>query len=204
LRVGILGGAFNPPHVGHLVCAQEAAAHFGLDRVELVPFREPPHRTLEVEPGAEVRFAMCVVAAEGDDLLAASRVEVDRPGPSYTVDTLRAWQAEAPDDELFLVMGGDQAASLPVWREPEEVLGLARVAVAERERSDRGRVHAAVDVLAGAERVEFFDMPRLDISSTLVRRRIAEGRPIRYLVPDAVRHLIEEHGLYRAATVAGA
>lgn len=198
-RVGLLGGTFNPPHLGHLVCAQEAYVAFGLDRVLLVPAGVPPHKEVEAEPGVEHRVAMCEAAVAGDERLAVSRADVDRTGPAYTVELLRALRAAAPDDELTFIVGGDMASSLPTWREPEAVLALARLAVAEREGVRRADIVERLAGLAGAaERVDFFDMPRLDVSSSLLRRRAVAGAPLRYLVPDAVAAYIERERLYRA------
>jgi nicotinate-nucleotide adenylyltransferase len=187
---------FNPPHIGHLICAQEARAELGLDTVLLVPVGEAPHRQVEADPGGEVRFALCEAATRGDERLEPSRLELDRPGPSYTADTLDELAAQRPGAELVLILGGDEAAALPSWHAPERVLASATVAAVEREERGREEVRAAVRELAGGERVEFFAMPRLDVSSTLVRGRVAEGRPIRYLVPDAVAELIAARGLY--------
>ncbi|MET0972013.1 MAG: nicotinate-nucleotide adenylyltransferase, partial [Thermoleophilaceae bacterium] len=125
MRVGILGGAFNPPHLGHLVCAQEALVQLELDRVLFVPVGVAPHRTLDEDPGPESRLEMVELAIAADERFAASRVEVDREGPSYTSDTLALLATESPDDELFLVLGGDQAAALPSWHEPDKVLERA-------------------------------------------------------------------------------
>jgi nicotinate-nucleotide adenylyltransferase len=196
----VLGGAFNPPHVGHLALAQEAYARLGLDRVLLVPVAQAPHREVEPEPGAAVRLRLSELAVAGDARLEASPLEVDRGGRSYTVDTLRALRDRAPADELVLILGADAAAGLAQWREPEELLKLAVVAVASREGVERQRVREALEVLPGSEAVEFFEMPRLDVSSSLVRRRAAEGLPIRYLVPDAVAEEIAERGLYTAGS----
>ena len=204
LRVGILGGAFNPPHIGHLVCAQEAFVQLSLDTVLFVPVGEAPHREIEQDPGAEARVRMCGYAVSGDRRLELSRIEVDREGPSYTVDTLRALGERAPDDELILILGGDQAAALPSWREPEEVLRLASVAAVARTGWARERIEVRIASLPGADRVRFFDMPRVDISSSLVRRRAREGKPIRYLVPDRVADYIGEKGLYAASTAVAA
>lgn len=204
MRVGILGGVFNPPHLGHLVCAQEAYDQLRLDGVVLVPVGEAPHRAVEGDPGGEVRVEMCERAVAGDGRLSVSRIEVERPGPSYTADTLSALHEEAPDDALVLILGGDQAASLPTWHAPGVVLRLAVVAVAERAGARREEVRRAVSGLAGAERVGFFDMPRIDLSSSLVRERAAVGRAVRYLVPDGVADLIEERGLYRTSPRVGA
>jgi nicotinate-nucleotide adenylyltransferase len=197
VRVGLLGGTFNPPHVAHLVCAQEALVALALDRVLLVPAGVPPHKAVEGEPGAGHRVAMCEAAVAGDARLGVSHVDVDRPGPSYTADTLRALRTAAPDDELTFIVGGDMAYSLPTWREPDAVLALAELGVAEREGVRRTDIADRIAPLAGAaERVRFFAMPRLDISSSLLRRRAAAGLPLRYLVPDAVATYVEREGLY--------
>jgi nicotinate-nucleotide adenylyltransferase len=204
LRVGILGGAFNPPHIGHLVCAQEALIQLELERVLFVPVGEAPHRELETDPGPEARLEMVELAIAGDPRFATSRIEIDRDGPSYTVDTLRELGASAPDDELFLILGGDQAAALPQWHEPERVLELAQVAVAERTNWSRSAVGIKVGRLKGAERIRYLDMPIMQVSSTSLRRRIGAGRPIRYLVPDGVADHIASNDLYRAAAASTA
>jgi nicotinate-nucleotide adenylyltransferase len=199
LRVGILGGAFNPPHIGHLVCAQEALVELELDRVVFVPVGQAPHRELENDPGPETRLEMVELAIADDARFAASRIEIEREGPSYTVDTLRELRAAGPDDELFLILGGDQAAALPEWHEPEEVLELAQVAVVERTNWSRNAIGIKVGRLKGAQRIRYLDMPIIQVSSTSVRRRIAAGQPIRYLVPDRVANQIGATGLYGAA-----
>jgi nicotinate-nucleotide adenylyltransferase len=199
LGVGILGGAFNPPHIGHLVCAQEALVQLELDLVTLVPVGEAPHREIEQDPGPEARLEMCELAVRDDERLAVSRIEIDRSGPSYTVDTLRELRARSGDVPV-LVLGGDQAATLCDWREPEEILRLATVAVAERTGWERGTVAERLAPLPGAELVRFFPMPRIDVSSTLVRHRAARGEPIRYLVPDRVASYIVAGSIYDSAT----
>jgi nicotinate-nucleotide adenylyltransferase len=201
LRLGILGGAFSPPHIGHLVCAQEALVQLELDKVLWVPVREAPHRELKDDPGPEQRLKLVELAIDGDERFEGSRIELDREGPSYTVDTLRAL---AGDDELFLLLGGDQAAALESWREPEEVLSLATLAVFERLGWTRNSIGIKIGRLRGAERVRYLDMPLIQLSSSGVRRRIADGRPIRYLVPEGVAAEIEARGLYGAASAARA
>jgi nicotinate-nucleotide adenylyltransferase len=198
-RIGILGGTFSPPHVGHLACAEAALSQLGLDRLLLMPVALPPHKDAGEDPGPEHRLAMCRLAAAGDERIEVSELEVDRGGPSYTVDTLRALHEASPQDELTFVAGGDMAASLPGWREPEEVLRLARFAVAEREGADCAEVERALAGLEGRDRVVFFGMPRVEVSSSAIRRGIAAGRPVRDLMPDAVARYIDEHGLYGAA-----
>jgi nicotinate-nucleotide adenylyltransferase len=198
LRVGVFGGAFNPPHLGHLVCAQEVLLKLELERVLFIPVREPPHRELDDDPGGEARFEMVERAISDDERYAVSRVELDREGPSYTSDTLEQLTSKSPADELFLILGGDQAAALPTWHEPEKVLERATVAAVERV----GWSHSAIGIklarLRGSDRVRHIDMPVIQISSTGIRRRVREGRPIRYLVPGEVENYIASHELYRA------
>jgi nicotinate-nucleotide adenylyltransferase len=196
VKVGFLGGTFNPPHIGHLVCAQQALAQLELDRVVLVPVHEPPHKGLETDPGVQHRVELCRRAVVGNEKLEISLVEAEMPGPSYTVDTLRRLHERCPGDDLTFIVGGDMAFSLPTWREPEAILGLAELGVAEREGVRRADISARLNDLS-VDRIRFFDMPRLDISSSLIRQHVASGRPIRYLVPDAVAEYIEQAGLYR-------
>jgi nicotinate-nucleotide adenylyltransferase len=199
VRLGLLGGTFNPPHLGHLVCAQEACAQLGLDKVLLVPAFEPPHKEVESDPGVEHRVELCRRAVGGDPRFGVSRVEADVPERSYTVDTLKRLHETHPGDELTFIVGGDMAYALPTWHEPEAVLALAELGVAEREGVLRGDITERLAGLAGADRIRFFDMPRLDISSSMIRRRVAAGRPIHFLVPQPVEEYIATAGLYRDA-----
>ena len=196
-RVGILGGTFNPPHVGHLVMAQEAVDQLDLDRVVFMPVAVPPHKEARDDIGAAGRVELCRLAVDGDDRFDVSTLEVDRGGASYTVDTLRVLHDLEPEHELIFIVGGDMAQSLPAWREPEAILGIARLAVAEREGVRRDDVARRLELLHSGDRVVFFDMPRIDVSSSAIRRRVADGRPIRYLVPDGVAAAIAERGFYR-------
>ena len=197
-RIGILGGSFNPPHLAHLVCASEAAAQLSLDRVLLTPVATPPHKEAEQDPGPQVRLELCRLAIAGDERLGVCDLEVKRGGPSYTVDTLRELHARTPEDDLTFIVGGDIALGLPSWHEPEAVLGLARLAVAERSGSGREEITTLLAERFGETSAPvFFDMPRLDISSSQIRRRVAHGDPIRYLVPDDVAEHIARGRLYR-------
>ena len=184
--------------------AQEAHWQLELDTVVFVPFGEPSHRTLEQDPGAEARLTMCEYAIGADARFGVSRIEIDRPGPSYSVDTLRELRERAPDDELVLLIGGDQAAALRSWREPEALLDLAVVGVAERDEWRREEIVERLGSLCSEDRVRFFEMPRIEVSSTLVRRRAAEGMPIRYLVPDKVANYIGAQSLYGSSAAVGA
>ena len=165
-----------------------------------VPAGVPPHREVEDDPGPDARYEMCELTVASDERFALSRIEIEREGPSYTVDTLRDLRSRSPDDELFLILGGDQAASLRAWHEPEKVLSLATIAVVERTGFARPAIGVQLHGLRGAERLVFFDMPRVDVSSSMVRRRAREGKPIRYLVTDKVANFIGSQSLYDAST----
>ena len=196
MRVGILGGAFNPPHIGHLVCAQEALIQLELDTLVWVPVGEAPHRELQEDPGPEARLEMVELAIGDDERFTASRIEIDREGPSYTLDTLEELHKQSSKDELFLILGGDQAAALAAWHEPEKVLERATLAVFERMSWGRNAIVIKIGRMPGAERVRYLDMPMIQVSSSAIRRRVRDGVPIRYLVPDKVVEYIATHELY--------
>jgi nicotinate-nucleotide adenylyltransferase len=196
LRLGILGGAFNPPHIAHLVCAQEALVQLELDSVVFIPVGVAPHRELQDDPGPEARLEMVELAIADDDRFTTSRIEIDREGPSYTLDTLEQLKAESPDDELFLILGGDQAAALASWHEPEKLLERATLAVFERMSWGRNAIVIKLGRMPGVERVRYLDMPLIQVSSSAVRRRVRDGLPIRYLVPDKVVEYIATNELY--------
>lgn len=198
MRLGVFGGTFNPPHHGHLICAQEARIQLDLDECVLVPVGVPSHRKLDAEadPGPDARVAMCRLAVIGQPGLTVSTIEIDRPGPSYTVDTLEALAGEAPDTELTLVIGADQAMAFGNWRDPRRIAELARIAVAARVDHDRDEAVAEVARATGVEPL-VFDMPRIDISSSLIRDRVYRGRTVTHMVPTGVAQLIEHQGCYR-------
>lgn len=178
--------------------AQEAAAQLGLERVLLVPVGEAPHRRIDPEPGASVRLELTRAAIAGDDRLEASDVETRREGPSFTYETLELLREEDDDRELWFLMGADVAAHLEDWREPARVCELARLGVAVRPGTALDEARAALDRLGARERAETIEMPEIGVSSTVIRRRVAAGMPIHYLVPDGVVELIEAEGLYRS------
>lgn len=194
-RVGVFGGTFNPPHIGHLICAQEALTQLELERIIFVPTGEPPHKQIEADPGRELRHRLCLFASERNDRFEISRLELDREGPSYTAVTLEMLHEELKESELNLIVGGDMAATLPLWHRPDEIVRLSRLAVAERSGVERSVIEQKLAPL-GAVTLEYFTMPRIDISSSLVRDRVKEGLPINYLVPERVAELIESEGLY--------
>ena len=205
-RLGILGGTFNPPHLGHLAASHAALAQLALERVLLVPAHTPPHKEIDSDPGLEHRYEMSrLTAAAGSaagDAIEVSRIELDRPGPSYTVATLQMLHEQAPDAELTLIVGSDMAVDLPTWREPEGVLRLAGLAVATRDGAERETVRHRLADLRGVADVAFLDMQEVDVSSSLVRERVAAGDEIDDLVVPDVARYIREHGLYRAAAAA--
>ena len=196
MRVGLLGGTFNPPHLGHLVCAQEAYLQLGLERVLWIPARMPPHKAVDDEPGIEHRSELCRLAMDGDERFALCDLESRRDGPSYTVDTLEELHSQMPDSEFFLIVGADVAAGFAGWQEPRRVLELATVAVAERPGTSRAVVEDVLGRLADGSRSCFFEMPEIGISSTMLRSRVRAGESTRYLMPDAVRRYIDQHHIY--------
>ena len=197
-EVGILGGTFNPPHVGHLVMLQEALHQLALDRVVLMPVAQPPHKEAEADPGPAARLELCRLAVADAPDVSVCELEIKRGGPSYTVDTLRALHDRVPEHALTFIVGGDMADSLPTWKEPEAVLDLARLAVAERDGLRREDIAARLEPLHRGDRVVFFDMPRIDLSSSAIRDRVATGRPLKYLVPEPVAAAIRSRRLYRS------
>jgi nicotinate-nucleotide adenylyltransferase len=196
VQVGLLGGTFNPPHLGHLVCAQEAHLQLGLDRVLWIPARLPPHKPADEDPGIEHRLELCRLAIDGDGRFVACDLEARRDGPSYTVDTLEELHSQISDSEFFLIVGADVAAGFAGWREPRRVLELATVAVAERPGTSRAVGEDVLSRLGGGSRSCFFDMPEIGVSSTMLRDRVRSGASTRYLMPDTVRVYIDQHGLY--------
>jgi nicotinate-nucleotide adenylyltransferase len=188
VRLGVYGGSFDPPHLGHLVAASDACEALGLNRLLWIPSAVHPLKGDRVRTAPEVRLEMVRAAIAGDERFRADDLELRRAGPSYTVDTLRELRARHPEAELFLLAGADLLHELPRWREPDEVMRLATLAVVSRE----GDALAPESPLpAVAVRVA-----RVDVSSTEVRRRAAAGQTLRYLVPEPVRALIERYGLY--------
>ena len=200
--VGVLGGAFNPPHIGHLVLAQEAIWALGLDQLVLVPTGEAPHKRIDPEPGPQLRLEMAEAAVADFDGVRVSDLEVAREGPSYAYRTLELLADELPGSQLTFVMGADVAAGLDRWRHPERVLELARVAVASRPGIDRPGIDRVLGELGAQFAATSLEMPEIGVSSTMVRERVAAGRPIRWLVPAAVADLIVARGLYRESVVA--
>lgn len=202
--IGILGGTFNPPHLGHLSCARHALGQLGLELVLFMPVYLPPHKPAVGDPGPAHRLAMCRLVTAGEPRLGVSGIEIERGGPSYTVDTLRAIHDLDRDLALTFIVGADMARTLPGWRDPEQLLRLARVAVAERDGPAAQDIREILAPIDGHERVLFLDMAPIEVSSSMVRERVAAAQPIDDLVPAAVAGYIAEQGLYRAGDGEGA
>ena len=188
-----MGGTFDPIHHGHLVAAEDARFALSLDKVVFVPAGRPWQKSeREVSP-AELRYEMTRLAVAGEDAFEVSRVEIERNGPTFTVDTLREFRRCSPGADLFFITGSDAILQILTWKDADDALRLATFVAVTRPTH---RVEGLSPELR--ERISVLEIPALAISSTDIRRRVAEGRPIRYLVPDAVALFINEHGLYRS------
>ncbi len=185
-----MGGTFDPIHHGHLVAAEEARWQFRLDEVLFVPAGQPWMKGHREVTSGEHRYRMTVLATDDDPGFSVSRMELDREGPTHTVDTLRALRSERPDADLFFITGADAILDLANWNEPEAALALATFIAATRPGYD-------LSALEGADGIEIIDVPALAISSSDIRMRLKEGQPVRYLVPDAVLGFIEKEHVYR-------
>ena len=198
-RIGLFGGTFDPPHVGHLALAEWARDALRLDRVLLVPAGRPPHKGRARLSSVTHRVAMTRLAARDNRAFTVSTLETRRDGPSFTVDTLRALRRREPRARIFLLIGADSLEEFPGWHDPRGILSLATLAVADRPgvRAGARRPARAADGLPRGARVAWLRNPGLDLSSSAIRARVRAGRTVRYLVPDAVARYIARHRLYR-------
>jgi nicotinate-nucleotide adenylyltransferase len=199
VRVGILGGTFDPPHVGHLIAAADAADALALDRVVLVPAHLQPLKAATLATAAAHRLAMTRLAIGDDPRLVVSSIEIDRGGLSFTVDTLSEWARQSPDDQRFLLLGADVLRTFARWREPLEVMRLAELVVWQRGELPQGGVADWLprDTAGRIPAHRVLQARQIQVSSTEVRSRVRAGQSIHGFVPDAVRAYIDEKGLYR-------
>jgi nicotinate-nucleotide adenylyltransferase len=196
LRLGIMGGTFDPIHIGHLVTADEALHQFALDDILFMPTGTGPHKQREVT-SAEMRYLMVGVATASHPHFWVSRHELDRPGVDYTADTLAGLRELLRDDaELFFITGADAVLDILTWKEPERLLSLCTLIAATRPGYDLGRLSTVLAGLAHRERVVVMEIPALAVSSSMIRERVALGRGCRYLVVEEVRQMIEKSGAY--------
>jgi nicotinate-nucleotide adenylyltransferase len=191
MRIGVMGGTFDPIHIGHLVAASEVARRFTLDRVVFVPTGQPWQKSDRRVSPPEDRYLMTVIATAADERFSVSRVDVDRDGPTYTVDTLRDMRAEFGEEHDYsFITGADALGEILSWREPEEVLRLAHLVGVTRPG------HVLADPGLAPGRVTLLEIPALAISSSDIRARVSHGDPIRYLVTPGVEAYISKVGLY--------
>ncbi len=197
-RLGIFGGTFDPIHHGHLVAAQEVHHQLALDRVLFLPAGSPPHKPNGPILPIHHRLRMVELAIAGKPCFAISQVDVDRPGLSYTVDSLRLLRAEwGPEPTFFFIAGADSLADIVTWYQPQRLIELCELAVVERPGSEVDLPRLEKHLPGLAERIHWVQMPHLEISASDLRARVREGRPISYLVPAAVETYIQEEQLYR-------
>jgi nicotinate-nucleotide adenylyltransferase len=197
-RIGVLGGTFDPPHIGHLWLATLAADVLKLDRVLFMPAGQPPHKRGREMTGAAERLLLTRLAIADDPTFALCPIEMERPGPSFTVDSVEELLRLHPEARLYLLMASDALAQIDTWREPERLLTLVEWAVGPRAGSplpDRDELRRRFG--SAGSRIHLLEGPTLDVSASEIRRRVAAGRAIRYLVPRAVEARIRERGLYR-------
>ncbi|HWB72463.1 MAG TPA: nicotinate-nucleotide adenylyltransferase [Egibacteraceae bacterium] len=191
VRLGIMGGTFDPIHLGHLVTAEQARADLGLDEVVFIPAGQPWQKSRQVTAG-EHRYLMTVLATSANAAFSVSRLEIDKSGPTYTVETLRDIRDRLPDEALFFVTGADAIVNILTWKDAEECLELAEFVAATRPGYD---LHTLEDE-GVRQQVRVLDVPALAISSSDVRQRFSSGRPVRYLIPREVEQYARKHALY--------
>ena len=194
-RLGVMGGTFDPIHHGHLVAASEVQSGFGLDEVLFVPTGRPWQKDARQVSPAELRYLMTVIATASNPRFTVSRVDIDRPGPTYTIDTLRDLHAQEPDAELFFITGADALAEIISWKDADELFALAQFVGVTRpghELSGKG---------LPTNRITLMEVPAMAISSTDCRTRVEEGQPVWYLVPDGVVQYINKYRLYALPSV---
>jgi nicotinate-nucleotide adenylyltransferase len=200
MKIGVLGGTFDPVHLGHIIMAEEARKSLGLSEVLLVPAGQPMTRSNERITSVEHRLRMLRLAAAGSPHLKVSTVEIERPGPSFTVDTITELRRKyGGKDEIFFILGWDSLAQLPIWREPARIVSMCILVAVPRPGWPQPSLKALEKDIPGiAKRVVFLEKPRVDISATAIREKVAGGESIDHLVPGPVADYIKKHGLYRA------
>lgn len=197
-RIGLFGGTFDPPHLGHLILASEAQSQLELTRLLWILTPEPPHKQDQVITATEHRLAMVKLAIQDNPSFELSRVELDRPGPHFTLDTVHIIAEQNPDAEIVPIIGGDSLRDLPTWHEPKELLYACHWVGVMRRPSDEANLEALERELPGiSSKVHYVDAPLLEIASRDIRSRIALGESVRYYLPQPVYKYIEEHHLYK-------
>jgi len=202
-KIGIMGGTFNPVHHGHLVTAQEALDQFDLDEVIFIPTGDPPHKIDDLLAHAEDRYLMTVIATSSNSSFFVYRIEIDRKGKSYTIDTVKELRKLfGSGSELYFITGADAILEILTWKNTREIVTLAKFIAATRPGYDLSKIKELKTTLfddedEGDRRIFIMEIPALAISSTDIRQRIKIGRPVNYLVPEGVNNYILKHGLYK-------
>jgi nicotinate-nucleotide adenylyltransferase len=204
MRVGVIGGTFDPVHIGHLIIAEGTRDALSLERVVFVPAGQPPHKRGERISPASHRLAMTRLAIAGNAYLTTSTVDMDRSGPSYTVDTIGILQEKwGPEAQIHFLIGGDSLAELPTWHQPDRLVEICRVVAIPRPGYDPDLEALEAQIPGASERIRILDLPRVALSATEIRDRVRDRRSIRYLVPETVERYIYRHRLYRARGLQG-
>jgi nicotinate-nucleotide adenylyltransferase len=201
-RVGLFGGTFDPPHLGHLILASEAKAQLELTRLLWTVTPDPPHKQDQTITPLEHRLAMVKLAIEDNPAFEISDVELSRPGPHYTIDTIRLLAKQNPNAEIVPIIGGDSLNDLPTWHEPKEILFTAHWVGVMRRPGEETNLKELEQELPGiTSKIHYVDAPLLEIASSEIRHRVAAGKPFRYYLPEHVYEYIEKHHLYQPAHV---
>jgi len=201
-RIGLFGGTFDPPHLGHLILASEARSQLELTRLLWTVTPDPPHKQAQPITPLEHRLAMVKLAIEDNPFFELSDVELDRPGPQYTVDTIKLVAEQNPNAEIVPVIGGDSLQDLPTWHEPREIVYAAHWVGVMRRPGEEVNLEKLERELPGIKsKVHYVDAPLLEIASREIRNRVATGKPFRYYLPNPVYEYIEQHHLYQQAEV---
>lgn len=197
-RVGLFGGTFDPPHVGHLILASEAKSQLDLTRILWTVTPDPPHKQDQSITALEHRLAMVKLAIEDDPSFELSEIELNRPGPHYTIDTIKILAKQNPEAEIVPIIGGDSLNDLPTWHQPQEILYAAHWVGVMRRPGEKTNLEALERELPGvSSKVHYVDAPLLEIASREIRERAATGKPFRYYLPESVYEYIEKHHLYQ-------
>jgi nicotinate-nucleotide adenylyltransferase len=198
VKLAIMGGTFNPVHIGHLVCGQEAVEQFSFDEILFMPAGLPPHKEVGGGVTAEIRYLMTEMATADNERFRVSRYEIEKKQTCYTVDTIRHFRQEMPDAEIFFITGADAILEILDWKDPQELLSMATLIAATRPGYSLDRLDKRQD-LTGQGPVQVMQIPEIGVSSSMIRERVRQGRSIRYFVPDNVGRFIEKERLYQQA-----
>lgn len=198
-KIAVMGGTFDPIHYGHLVTAEAVMHEYQIDRVLFIPSGQPPHKAGKSVTPAEHRYLMTLLATETNPNFFSSRIEIDREGYTYTIDTIRELKKANPDTEIYFITGADAFSEILTWKDPEVLLSSCHFVAATRPGYSRKKAAPQIEAIVNrhTNRLHYIEVPSLTISSSDIRSRVREGRPIKYLLPETVENYIYKHGLYQ-------